>query len=122
MIELYENGLLPSSDILFDHEWLLQEDNDPKHTSTLCKKWKEDKSIERMDWPSNSPDLNPMENLWRILKYKVANLHPKNLKELEVAIHLSWSELPTKLAQKLVGSMFNRIQRVLEEKGDSIDY
>ena len=121
IIELYENGLLPSSDI-FDHDWLLQEDNDPKHTSTLCKKWKQDKSIERMDWPSNSPDLNPMENLWRIFKYKVANLHPKNLKVLEVAIHLSWSELPTKLAQKLVGSMFNRIQRVLEEKGDSIDY
>ena len=44
------------------------------------------------------------------------------MKELEVAIHLSWSELPTKLAQKLLGSMFNRIQRVLEEKGDSIDY
>jgi transposase len=122
MIELYEDGLLPSSTILFDHDWILQEDNDPKHTSKVSKKWKDDNSIERMDWPSNSPDLNPMENLWRILKYKVANLHPKNLKELEVAIHVSWYSLPKKLAQKLVGSMPNRIQRVLEEKGDSIDY
>jgi len=91
---------------LFDHDWILQEDNDPKHTSKVSKKWKDDNSIERMDWPSNSPDLN----------------HPKNLKELEVAIHVSWYSLPKKLAQKLVGSMPNRIQRVLEEKGDSIDY
>lgn len=75
-----------------------------------------------MEWPSNSPDLNPMENVWRVMKYKVRNFHPQNSKELEVAIHLAWRSLPKNLAQKLVDSLPHRIQRVIEEQGDSIDY
>ena len=75
-----------------------------------------------MDWPSNSPDLNPIENVWRIMKIKVRKFHPQNLIQLKSAILLSWRSLPKNLAQILVNSMPTRINKVLEVHGDSIDY
>lgn len=122
MVELYNTGLVPSAEFLFDGDWTLQEDNDPKHTSKLAKQWKEDNLIDRLEWPANSPDLNPIENIWRIMKIKVAKYHPENLIQLRAAIILSWRSLPKNLAQNLVNSMQPRINKLLEVNGDSIDY
>ena len=86
------------------------------------KKWKEDNLIDRMDWPANSPDLNPIENIWRIMKIKIRKLHPQNTLQLRAAILLSWRSLPKNLAQNLVNSMPTRINKVIQLQGDSIDY
>jgi hypothetical protein len=63
-----------------------------------------------------------MENVWRVIKYKLRNMQLGTTAQLQAAIHKAWKELPKKLAEKLLDSMPNRMQRVLEEKGDSIDY
>lgn len=104
LIDIYDKGLLPSAKEFKINSWVLLEDNDSKHTSKLANSWREENQIDRISWPSNSPDINPIENIWAVLKNQVAELNPR------------------KMPQNLVLSMPERITQVIQSKGDAIDY
>lgn len=75
MCHIYEKGLLSSARRLFGDEnldWILQEDNDPKHRSKLAKAWKARNDITELPWPSMSPDQNPIENVWKVMKINIS--------------------------------------------------
>lgn len=125
LCEIYEDWLLPSVVDMFgegDDSWVLQEDNDPKHTSRRAKRWRADNDVVRISWPSQSPDLNPIENVWRVLKVNVLKRHPKNVKQLRDAVDEEWKKFGPELAQNLVNSMPRRIQAVIAAEGDYIMY
>ena len=61
-------------------------DGAPCHRSRVVKKFLGEKNIRQFDWPRNSPDLNPIENLWMLLKNKVSEKQPSNAKSLVTTI------------------------------------
>ncbi len=71
-----------------------QHDNDPKHTSLLVKNYLQMSKVNILDWPTQSPDLNPIENLWGSLKTRVHARRPTNLEELERFAKEEWTATP----------------------------
>ena len=74
-------------------------------------------------WPSSSPDLNPIENYWVMLKQKVAKLNPTSYDDLVQKVKLVWTqEITTDYCIELVESMPRHIQAVLATKGGCTKY
>uniref|UniRef100_A0AAZ3NX60 Tc1-like transposase DDE domain-containing protein n=1 Tax=Oncorhynchus tshawytscha TaxID=74940 RepID=A0AAZ3NX60_ONCTS len=96
-----------------------QQDNNPKHTVKTIQERLQDKSLKVLEWLSQSPDLNPIEHLWRDLKIAVQQRSPSNLIELERICREEWEKLPKYRCGKLVVSYPRRLEAVITTKGDS---
>jgi len=109
---------------------MFQQDNDPKHTAKITKKYladyKTQTGITTIDWPSNSPDLNPIENLWMTLnRIKDAwpiHTKPTNKAALFKRLAESWDEIGLEVLRDLIRSMPRRVKDVIKAKGHHTKY
>jgi len=92
--DILENVMLPYGRDEMPLVWTFQQDNNSKHTSKKARKWLEQKSIRGMNWPAQSPDLNPIENLWADVKKKVSEAKPNNNDDLWGLVKDPWSKIP----------------------------
>jgi hypothetical protein len=108
------------NDLNLEDEWYLLQDNDPKHTSNVVRSFLSVHDVEMVqNYPPNSPDLNPIENLWNFHARKVHARKPKNLKELRKFIKEEWYKLSENIEflRKLISSMKDRLEEVIAVKG-----
>ncbi len=116
--ETLSENLLPSARALkMKHGWVFQHDNDPKHTARATKEWLRKKHFKVLEWPSQSPDLNPIENLWRELKVRVAQRQPQNITALEEICMEEWAKIPATVCENLVKTYRKRLTSVIANKG-----
>ena len=105
---------------LLENNWHFQQDNDSKHRSKIAKAFLNENFFKIIDWPSNSPDLNPIENLWAITKRNVEMRLPKNILELEQFMIEEWDKIPNKVLNNFIDSMKERCELIIKNNGERI--
>lgn len=122
--KILENSLLPVGTSIGGENWIFQQDNAKPHTSKSSKNWFETQKVKLLEWPSNSPDLNIMENIWGILVRRVFvnGRQFSTVKQLKDEIINAWDSITVEDIQNLVNSMPNRIFSLIKTKGLKIDY
>ncbi len=120
---IFKHFMLPSADKLYgDADLIFKQDLAPAHTAKGTKSWFNDHGVTVLDWPANSPDLNPIENLWGIVKRKMRDTRPNNADELKATVKETWASIPPQQCHKLITSMPRRIEAVIKAKGAPTKY
>ncbi|CAH2099189.1 unnamed protein product [Euphydryas editha] len=120
--DILQNHMLPFSKKNLPRGWVFQHDNDPKHASRHVKNFIQSQKVRLLDWPSQSPDLNPIEHLWQDLKLRVGTKNYANKTELWSHLQREWKELPEDRILQLIESMPRRCAAVIAAKGMATKY
>ena len=119
---ILREALLPSLKRLGQDMRIVQQDNDPKHNAKRCLAVLAEEGISRVLQPPQSPDLNPVENVWDLLKDRVAEHSPETVDELKKWIRFEWDKLKKPEFLSTISSMPQRCQAVLDANGGPTRY
>lgn len=123
--------LLPEGNRLLggplDNSWVLQQDNDPSHRVAPAvvkhnNKHKGTRVKVLENWPPNSPDLNPIENIWSYVEAEVYKMGCKTFEAFKQAVLDTMQAVPKRMLANLYSSMPKRMKKVIEKEGDKTGY
>lgn len=123
--KIIEENVVPSGTRLIGTNFIFQHDNDPKHTSKLCKTFlkhlKRQHVLKVMEWPPQSPDLNPIELLWDELDRQVRKSCPTSREDLWRILQEEWQQISRETLEKLIRRLPRLCEAVIKNKGGHID-
>ena len=106
-----------SRDVLF-----LQIDNARCHWSIETLEFYYENNIKIIDWPPYSPDLNPIDNIWAIMKRKITGKTFTTINSLKNELYTIWRELDDEMIMKTWMSIYNKMNDCIEGKGCLTNY
>lgn len=115
---ILKDYLLP----IYNSNYIFQQDNDPKHTALKTSLFIIDSNIKLLLWPPNSPDLNPIENIWGCLKNLLEKETDLNDTNFDEKIIKCWNNIKYETVFNSINSMNCRICQVIQNEGDHINY
>jgi transposase len=121
-VNILANNLQESAELMGLDAFIFQQDNDPKHTSKLAKAYFEDEQVPVLSWPPQSPDMNPIEAAWAIVKDIIRPLKPKNKEEHKANIRASWESISKETCKKLCMGFKDRVFAVYRANGGHTKY
>ena len=109
---------------LSDFDLVLQHDNAPIHKASNVTSWLNQHNVETLDWPPNSPDLNIIENVWAILKRRLASSSVlcSSIADVKSLVENEWAKITPQMISKLYNSIPKRLQQCEKKKGYATRY
>ncbi|GFW51701.1 transposable element Tc1 transposase [Trichonephila clavipes] len=121
--EILRPHVIPYAGAIGD-SFVFQDDNARPHRARLVENMLEAETIQRKEFPACSPDLNPIEHVWDMLRRRIA-ARPRpsaTVRDLEIALLEEWNSIPQSLIDNFIASMANRCAAVLAVRGDHTPY
>ena len=120
-IDILENHLLPFGDEIYGNkEWFFLQDNARIHIGKKTQNFLQESEVVLAEHPAYSPDLNPIELIWKFLKDEVEKKSPQNLEELKQGIEQAWEGIDLEVVQNCVEHVKNRMKIVFDANGEFI--
>jgi hypothetical protein len=105
------------------NKWILVQDNDPKHKSAASKKVLDIIAPDRLpDWPANSPDFNPIEDVWSMLEHELQAKGPKDIRSLKSNLTKAWENLDMSKVRTSIESLPRRLEQCIGLNGERTSY
>ena len=128
--QLLEDQLIPACKALMrwrgvskaTENWVFQQDNAKAHTSRVVKQWLGQQAFTVMNWPSKSPDLSWIENMWGYVSKQLStrtDLTPENFQQAAME---EWDSIPREVHMKMYDSIKKRLRACIEANGGSTKY
>lgn len=122
--EILQEHVVPYSGFIGHDQFILMHDNARPHVANCVEEYLEEVGIQKLQWPARSPDLNPIEHIWDMLKRKIksASNAPQTLNELRSAAVAAWNSIPQVDVRNIIQSMPDRMQAVIRARGGNTRY
>lgn len=107
----------------FGENFIFQDDNARPHRTQRVRNMLREGNIERLDWPANSPDMNPIEHVWDHIARAIQDREnpPVTRQELIIAAEEEWANMDQDYIDNLIRGMPRRVGQLMERRGDHTD-